>query len=50
MGTAARETPASRAAVPIIQSPARANVNAKLYPAVFRVIRVIVVNTDRGAT
>jgi len=35
---------------PFIHGPPRASVDAKLYPAVFRVIRVIVVNTDRGAT
>jgi hypothetical protein len=34
---------------PLFQSLARASVNAKLYPAVFRVIRKIAVPTDRGA-
>jgi len=32
-----------------VQSPARASVNAKRYPAVFRVIRKIAVPTDPGA-
>ena len=42
------ETPASRAAVPIIPCPARASVDAKKYAAVLRVIRQIAVPTDRG--
>ena len=50
LGTAARDTNASLAAVPLFnQGPVKASVRAKLYPAVFRVIRKIVVPTDRGA-
>ena len=49
MGTAARDTMRPERPFPFIQSPARASVDAKPYPAVFRVIRQIVVPTGRGA-
>jgi len=51
LGTAARDAGVSRAAVPLfIQAAASACVDAKLYPAVFRVIRPIVVPTGYGAS
>jgi len=50
LGTAARETPASRAAVAIVQSrPGEGQCRCKAVSGRFPIIRVIVVPTDRGA-
>ena len=50
LGTAARETPASRAAVAIVQSrPGEGQCRCKDVSGRFPIIRVIVVPTDRGA-